>query len=60
MTSWRTCAIYKVDDSFSNPPEMMYSHSGGPADISYNRRDDILAIPLGGHSIPTRKRVLME
>jgi hypothetical protein len=34
VTSWRTYAIYKVDDSFSTPPEMVYSHAGGPADIS--------------------------
>jgi hypothetical protein len=46
VTSWRTLAIYRIDDSFTEPPEWMYSNAGGPADISYNRRDDILAIPL--------------
>jgi hypothetical protein len=46
VTSWVTYAIYRYDSSFTNPPVRFYNSAGGPADISYNRRDDILAIPL--------------
>jgi len=46
VTSWRTTAIYRIDSSFSDPPEWVYTNGGGPADISYNSRDDVLAIPL--------------
>jgi hypothetical protein len=46
VTSWSTLAIYRIDSAFSSPPVQIYYHYGGPADIAYNRRDDILAIPL--------------
>jgi hypothetical protein len=46
VTSWETYAIYRFDATFQNPPEFFYQSGGGPADISYNREDDILAIPL--------------
>ncbi len=46
VTSWTTYSIYRYDSSFTNPPTRFYYSAGGPADISYNRRDDILAIPL--------------
>jgi hypothetical protein len=46
VSSWATLSIYKFDPTFSDPPEVVYSSGGGAADISCNRRDNILAIPL--------------
>ena len=46
ITSWYTLSIYRFDSVFSNPPEVFYTNSGAPVDISYNSRDDILAVPL--------------
>lgn len=46
ITSWYTLSIYRFDSIFSNPPEVFYTNSGAPVDISYNSWDDILAVPL--------------
>ncbi len=46
ISSWLTSSIYKFDSVFSNPPEVFYTNSGDPVDISYNSIDDILAVPL--------------
>jgi hypothetical protein len=46
ISSWLTSSIYKFDSVFSNPPEIFYTNSGDPVDISYNSIDDILAVPL--------------
>jgi hypothetical protein len=46
ISSWLTSSIYKFDSAFGNPPEVFYSNSGDPVDISYNSIDDILAVPL--------------
>ncbi len=46
VSSWTTLSIHRFDSTFSNPPEPFYSSGGGIADISYNRKDDVLAIPL--------------
>jgi sugar lactone lactonase YvrE len=46
VSSWATTSIYKFDNAFSRPPERIYTHTGGPADIACNRRDNKLAVPL--------------
>jgi len=46
ISSWHTSSIHKFDSVFSNPSEIIYTHSGDPVDISYNSIDDILAVPL--------------
>ncbi|MGB5896473.1 MAG: T9SS type A sorting domain-containing protein [Ignavibacteriaceae bacterium] len=46
ISSWLTSSIYKFDSVFSHPPEIFYTNSGDPVDISYNSIDDILAVPL--------------
>ena len=46
ISSWLTSSIYKFDSVFSNPPELFYTNSGDPVDISYNSIDNILAVPL--------------
>jgi hypothetical protein len=34
VTSWNTNSIYRFDPTFGNPPELIYTNPGGPADIS--------------------------
>jgi hypothetical protein len=46
VTSWTTMAIYRFDSVFSSPPYLFYQNSCGPADISYDRVHDVIAIPL--------------
>jgi hypothetical protein len=46
VSSWGTYSVHRFDPDFSDPPEVVYYSPGGPADIAYNSRDDILAIPL--------------
>ena len=46
VSSWATTSIYKFDNAFSRPPERIYTHSGVPADIACNRRDNKLAVPV--------------
>jgi len=46
ITSWYTLSMYRFDSVFSSPPEVFYTNAGAPVDISYNSRDDILAVPL--------------
>jgi hypothetical protein len=46
ISSWQTSSIYKFDPVFSHPPEVFFTHSGDPVDISYNSVDEVLAVPL--------------
>ena len=46
ISSWATKSIYKFDSAFGNPPELFYSNSEAPADISYNNLEDIIAAPI--------------
>jgi hypothetical protein len=46
VTSWHTNRIYLFDSTFSGPPRSVYSNSCGPADISYDVKHGMLAIPL--------------
>jgi hypothetical protein len=45
FSSWTTDKVYKYDASFTNPPEVVSSGHTNPADIFYNKFDDVLAIP---------------
>jgi hypothetical protein len=46
VTSWPTKSIYRFDKNFSNPPETFRTGTCAPADISYDRVHNALAIPL--------------
>lgn len=46
VTSWETFSIYRFDSEFAAPPELFYKNPNGPADISYDRAHNALAIPL--------------
>ena len=46
ITSWTTKSIYRYDSLFSGQPELVYSNSCGPADISYDNFHDVIAVPL--------------
>ena len=46
LSSWATNSIHKFDPVFSNPPEVFYTNSEAPVDISYNSIDDIIAAPI--------------
>jgi len=50
VTSWETNAIYKIEPDFSNPPELVYYSAGGPADISYDEVNSVIAIPLQNYN----------
>ncbi|MEE9553513.1 MAG: T9SS type A sorting domain-containing protein, partial [candidate division Zixibacteria bacterium] len=46
FSSWGTSSIYMFDSTFTYPPELYYTNSGGPADIYYNKQDYVLAVPV--------------
>ncbi len=46
VSSWYNNAVYRFDSTFSNPPELFSTHSDDPADIYFNKYDNILAVPL--------------
>jgi hypothetical protein len=46
FSSWNTTSIYMYDSLFTNPPERIYTNPGGPADIFFNKLDDVLAVPV--------------
>jgi sugar lactone lactonase YvrE len=45
VSSWGTNAVYRYDNAFSLPAELVSSDNNGPADIFYNQQNNILAIP---------------
>ncbi len=45
FSSWSTDKVYRYDESFTNPPEVVSSGHTNPADIFYNKLNNILAIP---------------
>jgi sugar lactone lactonase YvrE len=45
FSSWTTDEVYRYDAAFLNPPEVVSSGHTNPADIFYNKCDDVLAIP---------------
>lgn len=45
FSSWVTDKVYRYDESFTNPPEVVSSGHNNPADIFFNKLDNILAVP---------------
>ena len=45
VSCWGTNSVYRYDNAFSLPAELVSSGHSGPADIFYNQQDNILAIP---------------
>lgn len=45
VSCWEDNAIYRYDNIFSLPAELISSGYNGPADIFYNQIDNILAVP---------------
>ncbi|RLD36454.1 MAG: hypothetical protein DRI83_05370 [Bacteroidetes bacterium] len=45
FSSWTTDRVYRYDHLFTNPPEIIAGGYTDPADIYYNKTNDILAIP---------------
>jgi len=46
ISSWATKSIYRFNSSFDDPPELFYTNSQAPVDISYNSVDKILIAPI--------------
>ncbi|MFC2103193.1 SMP-30/gluconolactonase/LRE family protein [Bacteroidota bacterium] len=45
VSCWGTNAVYRYDNAFSLPAELVSNGHSGPADIFYNQPDNILAVP---------------
>ncbi|UCC43931.1 MAG: SMP-30/gluconolactonase/LRE family protein [Candidatus Zixiibacteriota bacterium] len=45
VSSWQSNAVYRYHPSFSEPRETISTGHSAPADIYFNRRDNVLAIP---------------
>ena len=45
VSCWGNYAVYRYDNAFNLPAELISSGHNGPADIFYNQANDILAIP---------------
>ncbi len=45
VSCWGTNSVYRYDNEFSLPVELVSSGHSGPADIFYNLVDNILAVP---------------
>ncbi len=45
VSCWGNNSVYRYDNAFSLPAERVSSGHNGPADIFYNQRDNILAVP---------------
>ncbi|MBI9037137.1 MAG: VCBS repeat-containing protein [Bacteroidales bacterium] len=45
FSSWATDKVYRYDESFTNPPEVVSTGHTDPADIFFNKLNNILAIP---------------
>ncbi len=45
FASWSTGKVYRYDESFTNPPEVVSSGHSGPADIFFEKQSNILAVP---------------
>lgn len=46
ISSWGSSAVYRFDPDFEDSPVIVSIHEEQPADISYNFRDNILAVPI--------------
>jgi sugar lactone lactonase YvrE len=45
FSTWANNSIYYYDTTFSNPPTLLSSGHNGPANICFNKRDNIIAVP---------------
>ncbi len=45
FASWTTGKVYRYDETFTNPPEVVSSGHSGPADIFFEKQSNILAVP---------------
>lgn len=45
FSSWATDKVYRYDETFTNPPEVISSGHTDPADIFFNTLDNVLAVP---------------
>ena len=45
FSSWVSDKVYRYDESFTNPPEVISSGHNNPADIFFNKLNNILAVP---------------
>jgi sugar lactone lactonase YvrE len=45
FASWSTGKVYRYDESFTNPPEVVSSGHSGPADIFFEKQSNTLAVP---------------
>lgn len=46
VSSWATNAVHRFDSTLTNPPETFSTHASDPADIYFNKRDNVLCVPL--------------
>jgi hypothetical protein len=44
-TCWDTESVYKLDKDFATPVEVLSSGHNGPAQLFYNQRDHVIAVP---------------
>lgn len=45
VSSWGTNSVYRYDPDFNHPPVQVSKGHKGPADISYNEQDNLIAVP---------------
>ena len=48
LSTWEPDAIHKYDSTFTNPPQVFSTGQNDPADIYYDRVNDLLVIPNFG------------
>jgi len=46
VSSWQNNRVYKFDNAFANPPEIFSNHGDDPADIYFDKINNVLAVPL--------------
>jgi sugar lactone lactonase YvrE len=46
ISSWGTSSVYRFDRDFGGTPVVVSTHEEQPADISFNLRNNILAVPI--------------
>lgn len=46
ISSWGSSSVYRFDPDFDGTPIIVSNHEEQPADISFNFRDNILAVPI--------------
>ncbi|MCD4730981.1 MAG: T9SS type A sorting domain-containing protein [Bacteroidales bacterium] len=45
-SSWYNNAVYRFDSTFINSPELFSTHPDDPADIYFDKQNNLLAVPL--------------